>query len=301
MKKLFSRVSVCAAALVAAGVFGAEPARPIDVVAVYYPHWHQYPKGDEWFGPGWNEGEWAFVKTMRPRFPGHKVFKPLPGYLNGKDPADVETEIDLAAGNGITVFLYDYYWYNGQKTQEEAIEQGFLKAKNRGRMKFALMWCYHERVNAFRPPYEKDHAPLMNLAHTPEEFLGLIDYSIAHYFNQPEYWRKDGRLFLSIFNVPYLWETWGRDAGKVKGAFAEARRRVRAAGLGELHLNGQGVSAGNLAQFEELGFDSFTDYAFGAWKVRDFAARWKAGERLFGYEEADGPLQRHWAEMRKGR
>ncbi len=181
MKNLFFRVGLFAAVLAATGVFGVEPSKPIDVVAVYYPHWHQYPKG-----------EWTFAKTMKSRFPGHKVFKPLPGWLNGKDPVDVETEIDLVAGNGITVFLYDYYWYNGRKTQEEAIEQGFLKAKNRNRMKFALMWCYHERVNSFRPPYVKARAPLMNLAHTPAEFLGLVDYAIAHDFNQPEYCRKGG-------------------------------------------------------------------------------------------------------------
>lgn len=67
----------------------------VEVMAVYYPHWHRYPKGDEWFGTNrWAEGEWEFVKTARPRFPGHKwPMKPLPGYLNGKDPKDVETEI----------------------------------------------------------------------------------------------------------------------------------------------------------------------------------------------------------------
>ena len=302
MKTTSCCVWAFAAALSAASLFGTEPAKPLDVVAVYYPHWHQYPKGDEWFGPSWKEGEWTFVKTMKSRFPGHKVFKPLPGYLSGKDPADVETEIELASGNGINVFLYDYYWYNGQKTQEEAIEQGFLKAKNRGKMKFALMWCYHERVNSFRPPYVKERKPLMNLAHTPEEFLGLIDYSITHYFNQPEYWRKDGKLFLSVYNVPYLWEKWGKDAAKVKNAFAEARRRVKAAGLGELHINGQNVwPASLLPVVEELGFDSLTDYGLTAWQVPNYRARWNAGERVFGFQELDGVLQKHWAEMRKGK
>lgn len=301
MNIVFRNMLVIAAVLTATVSSRADSAKPLDVVAVYYPHWHRYPKGDEWFGADWKEGEWTFVKTMKSRFAGHKVFKPLPGYLNGADPADVETEIDLAVGNGINVFLYDYYWYDGEKTQEEAIEQGFLKARNRDRMKFALMWCYHERVDAFRPPYVQERRRLMSLAHTPEEFLGLIDYSIAHYFNRPEYWRKDGRLFFSIFNLPYLWQKWGKDAEKVKGAFAEARRRVRAAGLGELHLNGQGVEPGQLAEFEDLGLDSLTDYGFNTWKVKDFARRWKAGERVFDYNEVDGRLQSHWAEMRRGK
>ena len=294
---MFEKSRFVVAALLACMLANGAWSKDVEVMAVYYPHWHVYPKGEEWFGKGWTE--WNFVKSTKPHFNGHKTFKPLPGYLDGSNPADVETEIELASGNGIDIFLWDFYWYNGQITQQESIEKGFLKARNRSKMKFALMWCYHERKNQFRPAYVKERQTLMELAHTPEEFLGLIDYAIAHYFNQPEYWRKDGKLFFSIYNVPYLWETWGKDAAKVKSAFAEARRRVRAAGLGELHLNGQGVRPALLPEIEPLGFDSFTDYGFNTWQVPDFQKRWKAGERLFGYEEADGPLQRHWADMRK--
>ena len=87
--------------------------RKIECVCVYYPHWHRYPKGDEWFGAeNWKEGEWAFVKSAIPRFLGHRQpIKPLPGYLGGANPADVEKEIGLAADAGIDVFLYDYYYY----------------------------------------------------------------------------------------------------------------------------------------------------------------------------------------------
>ena len=277
-----------------------EDGRTVDVMAVYYPHWHRYPKGDEWFGPeNWKEGEWAFVKTPKTRFKGQINFKPLAGYLNGADPADVETEIALASNAGINVFLYDYYWYNGEKTQEEAIEKGFLKAKNRDKMKFALMWCYHERRDAFRKPYSKESRDLMLLAHTPEEFLGLIDYSIAHYFNQPEYYRKDGGLFFSIYRFTDLWATWGKDDAKVRDAIKEARRRVRAAGLGEMHINAQGVRPEMMEQMAGLGLDSFTDYGFNAYSVRDCFARFKAGETCFDYKEIDGLLQKSWAVKRK--
>ena len=65
----------------------------LEVIAVYYPHWHRYPKGDEWFGDrwDWSAGEWAFVKTAKPRFPGHnQPLVPLAGYLKGDSPADME-------------------------------------------------------------------------------------------------------------------------------------------------------------------------------------------------------------------
>ena len=92
----------------AASAAAMAEAEDVTCVAVYYPHWHQYPKGTEWFGEKWSQGEWDFVKTAVPRYPGHNVpVKPLPGYLNGKDPKDVEKEIALASNAGIDVFLYD--------------------------------------------------------------------------------------------------------------------------------------------------------------------------------------------------
>ena len=101
-----------------------------DVMAIYFPNWHVSPQLETHFGFG--KSEWDFVKTSPTRFPGHRQpLVPVHGYLDGKNPNDVAKEIDLAANAGIDVFLYDYYYYGGKVTQEEAIEEGFLKAENR--------------------------------------------------------------------------------------------------------------------------------------------------------------------------
>lgn len=288
MKKL---MMLLACALV--GCAWGEDKPSVDVMVVYYPHWHRYPKGDEWFGTNkWNDGEWEFVRTARPRFPGHRQpIKPLPGYLSGKDPADVATEIDLASNAGIGIFLYDYYYYNGQVTQEEAIEEGFLKAPNRSKMKFALMWCYHERSMGWRPAPTGPRRRLMSLARTPEEFLGLIDLSIKRYFNQPEYWRHNGKLFFSIYNAPDFVKSVGEDAARA--AIAEARRRVRAAGLGEIEFNEQSQWAANAATvslMKSVGFDSATRY--NATPIPNQGKRYAAGERLFDYAETTAELDK---------
>ena len=296
----------CAAALAVVGLVGVAwgapertaPKKDVEVVAVYYPHWHNYPKGIEWFGEKWKTGEWDFVKTARRLFPGHKQpLVPTPGYLDGANPKDVETEIALAANAGIDVFLWDYYWYGGKVTQEESIEQGFLKAKNRDRMKFALMWCYHERNDQFRPGLGPERRRLMSLDHTPEEFLGLIDHAIARYFNRPEYWRKDGKLFFSVYNAAYLLKTWGGDTAKVRAAMDEARRRVREAGLGELHLNAQNLQPAQVPLAVEMGFDSLTDYNLVASYAPNYWKRYAAGERLFGYDEIGAGIESRWKAM----
>ena len=46
-------------------------------------------------------------------------------------------------------FLFDWYWYSGVKLMEEALENGFLKAPNRKRLKFALMWANHRLVGCW--------------------------------------------------------------------------------------------------------------------------------------------------------
>ena len=298
MKKLV----MCAGALL---VVLAACAKDVEVMCVYYPHWHRYPKGDEWFGADkWKEGEWTFVKDTRPRFPGHKQpLVPYTGYLDESNPQDMEKDIALAANAGIDVFLYDYYYYNGQITQEEALEQGFLKARNRDRMKFALMWCYHERRDQFRPKLGEPRRMLMELAHTPEEFYGLIDLCIARYFRHPLYWRKNGGLFLSVFGTPYLIEKHG-GVEKVKEMLAEGRRRVRAAGLGELHLNAQGLRPHQAVQAEQCGFDSLTTYGTGTYlcrgsMVKNADGKWELNPNRHEYDYAElrEPLPKFWRDM----
>lgn len=266
-----------------------------DILCVYYPHWHRYPKGDEWFSDryDWSEGEWCFVKDAKPLFPGHKQpLVPTCGYLKGDDPADVAKEIDLAADAGIDCFVYDYYWYDGKVTQEEAVEKGFLKAPNRNRMKFALMWCYHERNDQFRPAPDEPRRRLMSLANTKEEFLGLIKHSLEKYFPCPEYYRKDGRLYFSIFAADTFVNRRGREAKRIRAELDEARELVRAAGLGELHINGQNPrNLDDAILFAECGFDSITDYnlVFGA-KIVD-----GVGE----YADTFACTRARWSEMAK--
>jgi len=176
----------------------AGAARRPAVIAVYYPHWHNYDHGSAWKGEGWTE--WEGVKAAVPRFPGHaQPLKPTWGYFDESDPKWTAREIDLAADHGIDVFLYDWYWYSGVKTMQEALEQGFLRAENRDRMKFALMWANHDRKDQFCPEFEKDRTTWLPSRHGPRDLERVVDYCMEHYFSQPTYWQVEGRLFFSVF------------------------------------------------------------------------------------------------------
>ncbi|MGN0852833.1 MAG: glycoside hydrolase family 99-like domain-containing protein [Kiritimatiellia bacterium] len=290
--------------LVFAGAVCAQ-AKDVACMCVYYPHWHRYPKGDEWFGPAWKQGEWTFVRDARPRFPGDRQpLRPYAGFLDESNPLDMEKDIALAANAGIDVFLYDYYYYDGKITQEAALEKGFLGARNRNRMKFALMWCYHERNDQFRPEIGKPRRRLMSLAHTPEEFQGLIALSIQRYFPRPEYFRHDGRLFFSIYNAPYFFKRHGADPVRIRAELDAARAKVRAAGLGEIHFNAQQPrDKAFTEQLRACGFDSVTDYNFPppAMFPPERRAQLGANGRMEAdYVEAVPHIKAKWAERAEG-
>ena len=124
------------------------------VVAIYCPLWHRYDHMDAWHGYGWNE--WELLKTAPPRFPGHyQPLRPSWGCFDESDPKWASREIALAADHNIDVFLFDWYWYSGVRLMEEALEKGFLKAPNRKRLKFALMWANHNWADYFPALYDK--------------------------------------------------------------------------------------------------------------------------------------------------
>ena len=271
----------------------------IDVIAIYYPHWHAYPKGDEWFHKGFNE--WEFCRTARKLFPGHRVpIEPLFGYIDESKPENVEKEIALAANAGITVFMYDWYWYDGQMTMQEALEQGFLKAKNRDRLKFCLMWCYHDRADPFRTDPRKPMRTLMPLARTEDEFLGCIRYATERFFREPNHWMRDGRPFFSIYNAPAFLKDRGGAAG-TRQALDKARAIARAAGFKGICFQAMGPNG--LKGAEELaaaGFDVLGDYGLSQGLVPEARRACKDGSIFYDYGSTCPPAHRkRWNEIRR--
>ena len=114
----------------------------METFAIYFPSWHPDAHYEKWYGKGFSE--WELVKTTKPLFEGHEQPKvPLWGYFDESKPEWMEKQIDLAADHGITGFLFDWYWYKGEKFLDKALEDGFLKSRNKTRLKFSLMWANH--------------------------------------------------------------------------------------------------------------------------------------------------------------
>jgi hypothetical protein len=236
---------------------GSLKAARFEVVAYNYPGWHATPFMDKTFEKGWTEFE--VLRNSKPLYPGHLFPKyPLWGYFNEATVEGAEREIDAAADFGIDVWMIDWYWFSGTMLFHEQLENGFLKARNRSRLKFAIMWAFDDWTNLFPARSFQDAAILLKQQTDEADMLRMIDYCIEHYFHQPNYWRIDGKLVLGLFNVngflKYL------PAEQFKRTLEKMRERVAHAGLGDIHLQANLGYEGHERELKALGFESATAY-----------------------------------------
>jgi len=261
------------------------------VLAVYYPHWHRYDHGQAWKGEGWTE--WEGLKAARPRFAGHaQPLRPTWGYFDESDPAWAAREIDLAADHGIDVFLYDWYWYSGLRNMQEALEQGFLQAPNRKRLAFALMWANHNRIDQFCPEYNKPRNVWLPSRHSPADLERVIDYCAEHYFSQPNYWRVEGRLYLSIFQAARMVDALGGPVA-CRRCFATLDQRLSRAGLPPIWWSGMVGKVEEVKLLAEAGFCGVGDYVVAtAGKARDDGTE--------DYTAVIGAHTHRWGQMESG-
>jgi hypothetical protein len=271
-------LGVCSAAAMSAGLNtatvgqAAEPkkAKAFQVGAYYFPNYHVDPRNEKAHGRSWTE--WELVKKAQPRFAGHVQPKvPAWGYQDEADPKVMQQKIDVAADHGLDYWIFDWYWYNDGPFIDRCLEQGYLNAPNNQRVKFCCMWANHDWIN-IHPAKRGAPKPLLYPgAVTPKTFDTIVDHVINRYFKHPAHWTVNGCPYFSIYELSKLLQSFG-SVGATREALAEFRRKTKAAGFPDLHLNavvwGRPILPGEKtpAQPEklvpELGFDSITSYVW---------------------------------------
>jgi len=236
--------------------------RDVKVIAFNFPAWHSSKYMEEHFGKGWTEYE--TLRNARSLFPGHTMpHYPLWGYYNEADPAWAASEIDLAADYGVDAWMIDWYWHSGTQFYQEQLEEGFLKAPNRSRLKFAIMWANHDWKNVYPAHSPADAATLLPQLHTLEDFETVTNYCAERYFSQDNYLRVDGAPLFGIFDIGKILQQLQEDG--LKRALEIIRKRSRILGFPIVHLqicNGTGRYEPKLKEF---GFDSATLYGTFGW------------------------------------
>lgn len=240
--------------------------RPL-VAAYYFPNFHADPRNTAYHGAGWTE--WDLMRHARPRFEGHRQPRvPLWGYEDESDVRVMQRKIDAAADHGINCFLFDWYFYADGTFLERPLREGFLRASNRDRLTFALLWANHDWMDIF---------PARLGGPWPTRFVGKLDrpafeemarYAIAEFFPRANYLKLEGKPYFSYFRSRYLIEGLG-SLEAAADALAWFRARAQDAGFPGLHINTMAnairspeVIAEMAAQFAALGVDSATHYGW---------------------------------------
>ncbi|WP_320110984.1 glycoside hydrolase family 99-like domain-containing protein [Draconibacterium orientale] len=247
------------------------------VAAYIWPSCHH----DERFGDMlWPEGtgEWEVIKKGDPRFEGHyQPRQPLWGYQMDNDPQVMEKWIDAATSHGVNIFVFDWYWFDGGPFLESALNDGFLKAKNNSDMQFYIMWANHDvKRNYWNVHKFKDDTSLLwDGAVDWDNFKIIVDRVIKQYFNQPNYFKIDGKPVFSIFSIGNLLEGFGGSVEEARKALDYFREEVKKAGFPGLHIQwnqggGSIMSKEAADQFSanvtQMGFNSVAMYNMGGMK-----------------------------------
>ena len=251
--------------------------RKYDVAAYIWPAYTGDEPRTRMF---WREGigEWQSVKNSAPKSNGYFWNRhPLWGYQNEADPKVMQEQIEAAVSHGVNVFIYDWYWFDNRPFLENCLNDGFLKADNRDKMKFYLMWANHDANNYWNIDLSDDfgNTVIWNGAVSREVFERVVDRVIKKYFSEPNYYKIDGCPVFMIYDVNNLLRGLG-GIEKTREALEYFREQTKRAGFPDLHLQFTiwGENSVNLSGFDSnmqgstkdivslLGADSVSHYQF---------------------------------------
>jgi len=208
-----------------------------DVAAYVWPAYHPEPRWAELgiFADG--KGEWQNLYESVKRTPGdYQGVKPLWGYENEADPVAVARKIDAATAAGVNVFIYDWYWYGGRPFLEDALNKGFLGAKNCERMKFYIMYANHDVTRLWdnRVGGKAKNEVIWSAEISDAEWRTIVARWIKQYFTKPNYYKIHGKPVLSIYDIRKFMSCVGE--AKAAERIAYFRSEVVKAGFPGLHL-----------------------------------------------------------------
>ena len=208
----------------------------------------------------WGEGigEWEVIKKGDQRFEGHYQPRlPLWGYKMDNDPKAWETKIEAATDHGVNAFIFDWYWYGGKPFLESALNDGFLKAKNKDKMKFYIMWANHDAMGSTWNYHKYPNDTLLWKGSVDwDNYKIIVARVISQYFKQPSYFKIDNKPVFSIYNVENLITSFKGIAGTIK-ALEYLRDEVKKAGFPDVHI--QAIGRGDSKNGVRLAGKNFSE------------------------------------------
>jgi hypothetical protein len=195
-----------------------------------------------YYFPGWSPDQWNRWQKQK----GFPERDPVLGFYREGDPEVADWHIKWAVENGISFFMYDWYWRNGHVDLERGLEDGYLKARYRDYLKFCVMWA--------------NHAGFAD--HSLDQLLTVTDYWVENYFWRECYLKIDGKPVVSFFAPSNLTRDLG-GSENVLGAFGAMRERAGNAGMPGIYFIACGDnSPASQERFMSEGYDAVSAYNY---------------------------------------
>ena len=240
----------------------APAASRITLGAYIFPGWYRDTgRGDYPYRTHDEDSEWKWAVAKQP------APRPLLGFYDDSLPEVNDWHIKWALEHGVSFFAFDWYWNAGEKRLARTLEQGFLKAKYAGQMKFCIHWCNHAL------DWKRDGKPAP-LDFSVNALTEMTEYLAENYFKRPNYLTVEGRPVFMAFVPGALITANGGTAG-FRAALEEMNKVLRAKGLKDLYF----VALGGGGNYHEAGFSAFTAYSYYGTDV-DSKYEWKRGFSL---------------------
>ena len=216
----------------------------LDVGAFYFPGWNATPR-------------WAPILDFPMR-------RPVLGWYDEANPECADWQIKWAVEHGISFFMVDWYWSQGNRHLEHWLHEAYARSRYKGYLKWAVMWANHNRPGS----------------HSLEDWRQVTQYWIDHYLKTDEYYRIDGRPAVFIWAPQNIRRDLG-GSDKAKELYDLSQKMAHDAGLPGIYFVAMSshLSASNCEELKAEGYEAFTSY-------HGFQlAEQELGTKYFSFEE----------------
>lgn len=168
------------------------------LLAYYLPQFHSSPENDAWWGEGFTE--WTNLARGLPRFAGHlqpRIPRDL-GFYTLDNAEILRKQINLAAGAGLSGFVYYFYWFNRARLLDAPLNM--MLADKSLDFPFCVMWA---NENWTRKWDGLEREVLIAQEYREADDEALVD-CFAGLFADARYIRIGGRALLMIYRASLI-------------------------------------------------------------------------------------------------
>lgn len=223
--------------------------------------------------PGWKDKQahnisptpWKAIKN----FTDHE---PLLGWYDEGSDKVAQQHIDWMHEYGIDFVVYDWYWSKDNKVLLEHALASYMRAPNRDKVKFSLLWANHDRVPSSR-----------------ENFEQMVTYWARYYLQRPEYLRVENKPVVFIFSADMLKKDAEKFGATSKELLDSAQAIAKQMGLpGIYFVAGTGANSPMIDSYASMsGYSALSAYNYHQGLKSPVMSR--------SYSELDQAYRDHWS------